>query len=240
MNSKIVKKPIGAGLQAKNWAGGLSGDFGNERFSRLSPLRRIPILRDDDVTLADSSVICQYLEDRHPLPRLYPEDIVARAEARWFEEYADTRMGEVLIWGLFNQLAIGPAVWGRPPDRAIVDRIREVDLPLVLDYLEERLPASGFVLGELSIADISIACFFRNAQFVRYEVDAVRWPRTAGFVDRMLALEPFAALRKIEDPLLRVAPAAQRACLESLEEVGVALTADSFGTSSPRPGVMRI
>ena len=54
--------------------------FGDERFSRLSPVRRIPVLIDDRVTLADSSVICQYLEDRYPSPMLYPRDVADRQQ----------------------------------------------------------------------------------------------------------------------------------------------------------------
>ena len=71
--------------------------LGDDRFSQLSPLRRIPVFVDDRVTLTDSSVICQYLEDRHPQPALYPRDIAQRARARWMEEYADTPMGDVFI-----------------------------------------------------------------------------------------------------------------------------------------------
>ncbi len=56
--------------------------FGDDRFSQLSPLRRVPVLIDDLVTLCDSSVICQYLEDRYPTPPLYPRHIVQRAAAR--------------------------------------------------------------------------------------------------------------------------------------------------------------
>ena len=40
--------------------------FGDDRFSKLSPLRRIPVLVDGDLVLSDSSVICQYLEDKQP------------------------------------------------------------------------------------------------------------------------------------------------------------------------------
>jgi len=210
--------------------------FGDERFARLSPLRRIPVLIDDRATLVDSSVICQYLEDRHPEPQVYPDDLVARAEARWLEEFADTRLADVVIWGLFNELAIGPAVWGRKPDPAVVAQTCDVELPQVLDFLEERLPAGGFLYGQPSIADVSIACFFRNAQFVRYAVDAARWPRTAAFVERVLALPPFVALRAIEEPLLRVPPSQHR---ERLSQLGVPLMADSFGTSTPRPGLKR-
>ena len=42
--------------------------FGNERFTALSPLRRVPVMVDGELALADSSVICQYLEDRYPTP----------------------------------------------------------------------------------------------------------------------------------------------------------------------------
>ena len=162
--------------------------FGDERFSQSSPIRRIPVLIDDRVTLPDSSVICQYLEDRYPEPALYPADLADRAQARWLEEFADSRMGEVFIWGLFNQVAINPFVWGDPTDPEVVERVRKEDIPQVLDYLEAQAPADGFIFGELSIADVAIACFFRNAAFARFEVDAARWPRTAAFVERVLAL----------------------------------------------------
>ena len=121
--------------------------FGDERFSRLSPLRRIPVLIDDRVTLADSSVICQYLEDRHPEPALYPADVADRARARWLEEYADTRMGDVFIWQLFNQVAINPYVFGVETDPEALQRTLEHELPDVLDYLEGQLPAGGFLFG---------------------------------------------------------------------------------------------
>ncbi|MGH8597485.1 MAG: glutathione S-transferase family protein, partial [Gammaproteobacteria bacterium] len=57
--------------------------MGDDRFSVLNPVRRVPVLMDDLVTLADSSVICQYLEDRYPTPAVYPADIADRAQARW-------------------------------------------------------------------------------------------------------------------------------------------------------------
>src|SRR5271163_1286021 len=131
--------------------------------SRRSVRRRIPVLIDSQATLTDSSVICQYLEDLCPEPAIYPADIVDRARARWLEEYADSRMGEVFIWRLFNQVAIKPNVWGEQTDNAIVAKTLGEEIPQILDYLETQLPAEGFIFGKVSIADISIACFFRNA-----------------------------------------------------------------------------
>jgi glutathione S-transferase len=211
--------------------------LGDDRFSRLSPLRRVPVLVDDRVTLSDSSVICQYLEDRHPSPALYPEDVAARARARWLEEYSDTRMGEVFIWRLFNQVAIRPAVWGEPTDREIVEQTLANDVPQVLDYLEGELPSAGFLFGSLGIADISIACFFRNAAFARFRIDAARWPRTAAFVDRVLGSEPFQSVKPFEDRMIRTPLQEHRA---ALAEMGAPLTADTFATTAPRRGMMRI
>ncbi|HJQ56090.1 MAG TPA: glutathione S-transferase family protein [Vineibacter sp.] len=211
--------------------------YGDDRFSRLSPLRRIPVLVDGDVVLSDSSVICQYLEDKHPAPPLYPADIAQRARARWFEEYADSRLGDVFIWRLFNQVAIRPAVWAEKGDRDLVAKTLSEDVPQVLDYLESEVPADGFLFGALSIADISLACFFRNAGFARFTVDTARWPRTAGYVARVLDTPPFQALRPIEDALARTPITQHRA---RLSELGAPLSAETYGTPEPRRGLMPI
>ena len=211
--------------------------FGDECFSKLSPVRRIPVLIDDRVTLCDSSVICQYLEERHPEASLYPRDIADRARARWLEEFADTRMGDVFIWKLFNQVVINPFVFGEKTDEAILKQALTEDIPGVLDYLESQLPADGFVFGDFSIADIGITVFFRNAAFAGYRVDAARWPKTAGFVDRVLAQDGFARLAPFEDRVIRTPIAQHRSVLA---EMGAPILAESYGTSAPRRGVMRL
>src|SRR5215510_4910280 len=57
--------------------------FGDERFSELNPLRRIPVFMDEDVSVSDSTVICEYLEERYPTPALLPSSPADRARARW-------------------------------------------------------------------------------------------------------------------------------------------------------------
>jgi glutathione S-transferase len=212
--------------------------YGDERFAKLSPLRRIPVLIDGDVTLSDSTVICEYLEERFPAPAFYPRGAAARARARWLEEFADTRMGDVFIWQLFDQVAIGPAVWGEKTDREKLAHTLAVEVPAVLDYLETELPAAAFLFGDaLGIADAALAAFFRNAAFARFTPDAARWPRTAGFVARVLASEPFARLAPFEDAAIRTPIPEQR---RVLGELGAPLTAESFATATPRRGVMRV
>ena len=41
-------------------------------WDRISPTGKIPVVSDGDLDLADSSVICAYLEREHPKPPLYP------------------------------------------------------------------------------------------------------------------------------------------------------------------------
>jgi len=211
--------------------------LGDERFAAASPLRRIPVLIDGAVTLSDSSVICQYLEDRYPQPALYPADVADRARARWLEEYADTRMGDVFIWQMFNQVAINPYVWGKKTDEAALAKTLAEEVPQVLDYLETQLPQKGFLFDALSIADISIAAFFRNAVFARFRIDAGRWPLTAAFVEQVLGLEAFGRLKPFEDRLMRTPIPQHRA---ALAELGAPLTAETYATDAPRPGIMRI
>ena len=209
---------------------------GNDQFSQLSPLRRIPVLIDDGFVLNDSSVICQYLEDKHPTPALYPRSVNDRAQARWLEEYADTRLADGLIWRLFYQLAIKRHVFGETTDEAVVQHARDVAIPATLDYLENQLPDDGFVFGALSIADISIASFFRTASFVRYAIDATRWPRCAALVALVQALPVFQRLARFEDCMLRLPLTEQRAALIAH---GAPLTSDTLSTNSPRHGAPR-
>ena len=211
--------------------------YGNDAFARLSPLRRVPVLIDGDVVLSDSTVICEYLDERWPGVPLLPADPAERARARWFEEYADSKLGEALIWHLFNQVVIRRFVWGEAPDEAVLQHAREVEIPQAMDYLESELPAEGWLFGALGRADVAIAAFFRNAALARWRIDAQRWPRCAAFVERTLAQPAFEALRAYEELCART-PIARHP--EALREVGAPLSETSLGNATPRRGLMSI
>lgn len=211
--------------------------FGNDEFGRLSPLRRIPVLVDGDFHLSDSSVICGYLDEAYDGPALYPANPRDRAQARWLEEFADTRLGDLLIWSLFYQKIVHPLVWGEPGDRARIDKTLNEDLPVALDYLEDELPADGYLFGDIGTADIAIASFFRNGAYAGFEIDGSRWPRTAAFVERTLAHPCIATLLPFED-VQRSADVKRRR--EALVAAGAPLTAETLGLREPRRGLMRL
>lgn len=212
--------------------------MGDDRFSRLSPLRRIPVLLDGDLALADSSVICEYLEEKHPAPALYPRELESRARARWFEEYADSRMGDVFIWQYWYPLVVNRFVFGVAPDKAAIEKTVATEIPEVLEYLERELPASGYLFGaDPGIPDLTIAAVFRNLELARYRIDEARFPKTAAFLARASARDELARLRPFEEVMLRTPPAQHRT---ALAELGAPLTRDTYDTGVPRPGIMRI
>ena len=211
--------------------------FGNDEYQRLSPLRRIPVLIDGAFSVSDSSVICAYLDEAYPGTPLLPADPKDRARARWFEEYADTRLGDLFIWGLFYQKIVHPLVWGEPGDQARIDKSLKEDIPAALDYLEGELPAEGYLFGAIGLADIAIASFFQNAFYAGFRVDGERWPRTAAFVARTLGDPCIAVLLKYED-IQRNADIKGRR--QALLDAGVRLTETTMGVRQPRKGMMRL
>ena len=211
--------------------------FGNDEFSRLSPLRRIPVLVDGDFSIGDSSVICAYLDEAYPGHRLLPSAAKDRARARWLEEFADSRLGDLFIWGLFYQKVVRPAVWGEAADEARVEQSLNHGIPAALDYLEGELPADGFLFGEIGVADIAIASFFLNGAYAGFETDAARWPRTAGFVNRTLAHPCIAELLRFEDVQRSAEIKGRR---QALLDAGAPLAAETVGLREPRRGMMRL
>jgi len=209
--------------------------FGNEEYERLSPLRRIPVLIDGEFSVSDSSVICAYLDEAYPDRPLLPAIPKDRARARWFEEYADTRLGDIFIWNLFYQKVVHPLVWGEPGEQPRIDKALNEDIPAALDYLEGQLPAGGFLFGEIGLADIAVASFFQNGSYAGFSVEADRWPRTAGFVERTLADRCVAPLLKYE-AIQRNADIKGRR--QALLDAGVRLTERTMGLREPRKGYM--
>jgi len=211
--------------------------FGDDAFERLSPLRRIPVLIDGDFHASDSSVICAYLDEAYPGHPLLPADPCDRARARWLEEYADTRLGDLLIWSLFYQRVVRPLVWGEPTDEARVAAALEEGIPAALDYLEQQLPADGFLFGEIGVADIAIASFFRNGDYAGFTIDRARWPRAAGHVERTLEHPCVATLLAFENVQRSANIKGRR---QALLDAGAPLTEQSWGVREPKRGVMAL
>lgn len=170
---------------------------GDQEYLKINPLGKVPTLVDGELTLGDSKVICRYLESAYPDPALYPADIADRAMADWYEDLCGGAVAEMAA-GIFFQRFMRPFAFKEEPDEELVSKITEKRLPPMLDYLESQVPADGFVFGEFTMADLSIASPFFNAAYAGYDVDASRWPAMAGLIARVRALPEVAAVLEKE------------------------------------------
>ena len=82
--------------------------FGDDAFSEISPLRRIPVFIDDKVSLCDSTVICEYLEDRFPARACCPS-IPPGAPRR-----AGSRSSPTPAWATSSSGASSTRPWSCP------------------------------------------------------------------------------------------------------------------------------
>lgn len=173
-----------------------------EGFEKISPLGKIPVLRDGDKHLPDSSVICAYLERKHPSPALYPEDADDFARALWLEEYIDGGVVGKAGPSIFFPLVIDPLTSGKEPDDTEPLRIAGEILPPVYEYLENEIGSDDyFVAGRLSIADIAVATVFVNLRHAGVAPERARFPKLRAFLDRMHGRPSFKACIEEETPI---------------------------------------
>jgi glutathione S-transferase len=171
-------------------------------FARISPLGKIPALVDNDIALADSTVICEYLEEQYPEVATRPATTHQRAHARWLEEFADTVLAESAATLFFERL-VKPALMREAADQAKIDIIINERLPQALDYLETQIPEQGFLFDDFGLADISIGTMFICAEYGDYQVDESRWPKLRAFIERVKQHPVVAKLLAAEQAMLK-------------------------------------
>jgi glutathione S-transferase len=157
----------------------------NPEFQEASPFGKIPALRDGDFTLADSSAIVVYLDAKQPSPALLPAEARARGKAVWFDEFADTILGAAGLKILFNRL-VAPKLLKLPYDEEVAKQ-GEAELPRSLEYLESVAPAEGWLAGDFSLGDISVASMVKTLSYVGHGANASIYPRTAAWYERVTA-----------------------------------------------------
>ena len=174
-------------------------------FLEISPLKRIPVLRDTDLpepnTLPDSSIIADYIEHKFPQTPLYPRDPFARAQVLWYEEYADTTLAVAIGPGVFFERVVRKMMRAQCDEAVVAATIKD-KLPKIFDYLEREVTSKTYVVGNaLSIADIAISTHFVNFSHAGEAVDAKRWPELARYTQGILARPSFKAMLDEERPI---------------------------------------
>ncbi len=120
-----------------------------------NPKGQVPVLVDGDLTLCDSTLILEYLEDAYPTPALYPTDPKAKARCRQWELYADEVLLPPVRTLMYRTQPPGPDTARRQAQDAEAARGEEV-IRGMYGTLEQALAGKDYFCGTVSVADIAL------------------------------------------------------------------------------------
>lgn len=131
---------------------------------RYSPAGRVPVLLHDTLTIWDSLAICEYLAERSPDARLWPEDKSARAIARSISSEMHAGFQNLRQNMPMNCRARLPGIAREPGVQEDIDRISAI-----WRDCRQNFPADGELLfGHFTIADAMFAPVV--SRFITYDV----------------------------------------------------------------------
>lgn len=92
----------------------------------------------------------------------------------------------------FNRI-VAPLFLKRPGNETAAESAEREELPRLLDYLEQSIPADeGFLVGDrLTLADIAVASPFANLRHLELDLAEDRYPRTLAYTSRILERPSF-------------------------------------------------
>jgi glutathione S-transferase len=174
-----------------------------------NPKGQVPVLVDGELTLYDSTLILEYLDEAYPRPPLYPATPVERARCRQHELFADEVVFDALR-RLFhrNGERLPLAALEQAEDEA---RTAETLLARYFVEIEAALAQKPYLCGAFSVADIGMVLM---VHYVR-RLDGPSFaalPALTAWYERVAARPVFAAQlaeiadwdRKLSLPLQRL------------------------------------
>ncbi len=158
----------------------------------VHPLGKSPVITDDELTLAESGAIVEYLAGRYG-PHLLPAaGTPERLRCAYWLHYAEgSAMPPLLLKLVFDKVESGPMpFFARPVARGIARKVKrrfvEPQIRQHLDYLESELGERAWFVGDaLSVADIQLS-FPLEAAASRGGLGD-RHPRLKAFLERIHA-----------------------------------------------------
>lgn len=136
-----------------------------EQFLRLNPLSKVPVLADEDLILAESLIINEYLNEEYPFPELMPEDPQQKAQARLWASQVDN-----MVTASFGNLA--QIFWAKNRGEGVDETKREASIKKIHQFLEiaeKNLRNRDYLVGTYGLADIAFAPWV--SRFEKYEVE---------------------------------------------------------------------
>lgn len=124
-------------------------------FTAISPYGKVPVLRHADVTVHESSIINQYLDEAFPEPALMPATPALRAQARIWMDYCETRF----LPAVHKLMSEADDMDKRSANN---DKLSEVMRHIENEGLRKTGPGPWFFGSGFSLVDIQFAPFMER------------------------------------------------------------------------------
>ena len=135
-------------------------------FLRRNPAAKIPVLKIDGKTMAESAAICEWLDEKYPEPALMPRGADARYEVRrlvgWFDDKFHSEVTSKLLYERVNKKITGE---GFPDSKNVKAGAKAIKYHL--DYMTWLLDHRRWLAGDvLTMADFAAAAHLSSLDYI--------------------------------------------------------------------------
>lgn len=136
-------------------------------FLALNPAGKVPVLIEPNgQVLAESSVICEYLEEVHPETPLIGADPAGRAEVRRLVNWFDLKFGHEVSGALIHERVLKRYMDGGGPSAGVI-RAGLSNIGYHLDYIAYLTDRRRWLGGDdFSLADICAAAHISSVDYL--------------------------------------------------------------------------
>lgn len=162
-------------------------------FMRRNPAGKVPVLKMDGMTMAESSAICEYIEETNPAPPLMPSDPKERYEVRrlvsWFDDKFHNEVTSKLLYERVNKKITKE---GYPDSGNVKSGARAIKYHL--DYMGWLLDERRWLAGDaMTLADFAAAAHLSALDYIS-DVDWNRVPAVKDWYAKIKSRPAFRGL----------------------------------------------
>lgn len=182
---------LGVDYELRRYARDPKTGLAPQSLEAVHPLGKSPVITDDDLTIAESGAIVEYLVDKYDDGTLLPLDGTAerRAYTYWLHYAEGTFMPLMIVALILGRIETAPMPFFiKPVARGIVAKVRDGYLDRNVNknlaFMEAALSGADWFSGDtMTAADIQMS-FSVEAAEVRSRLDP-DYPQLKNFLDRI-------------------------------------------------------
>jgi glutathione S-transferase len=180
--------------------GHVYGGTDTPEFRAMNPNGLVPVIRDGDLVMWESSAILRYLASRYGAAPFWPADPVQRAPIDMWAEWGRTTLVRDFARPIFWVCVRTPPA--ARDEAALASALNRFDADLAI--LEDRIAGPWLLGTDFTVADISVG----HLLYRYFTLDIVRAdrPRLAAYYARLAERPAFAAHAMVSYEPLRAGP----------------------------------